>query len=370
MVSDVLIFGAGSYARKLAKAFRAKGHTVHAFLSSHPAVHKHLDGIPWYGLDAVPETLQDAGPVACGVFNRSDDYQGLKNILHDYGFDQILWPWNYYPTLHRQLGWCYWMDAEPRDLLAWQQDTDYQTFVNLLADEQSRVIIERIIAFRFGLDLPFSAYKSVEPQYFNHLTLQALPTDRPISYLDVGAYNGDTLENLCAKAAVGTAILLEPDPCNFSQLIETASRLTQFYPQLQPSVLPMGAGSEYGFISMAVNGEASSLHASDQELAAESYTVTVIPIDHIMPALHIDFVKIDVEGHDREVIKGMQELLRRSMPVIVVSLYHRPRDLVDLSLYLRLVLRDLPYKFHVRQHLYNSYETVLYAIPEHRCASS
>jgi len=363
MVSDVLIFGAGSYARKLAKAFQAEGHTVHAFLSSRPAVTDQVDGIPWYGLDAVPGTLRDAGPVACGVFNRGDDYLSIATILNNNGFDQILWPWNYYPTLHRQLGWSYWMDAEPRDLGAWQQDADYQQVINLLADEQSREIIERIIAFRCGSDLPFSAYKSEEQQYFNHLTLQALPSDRPITYLDVGAYNGDTLQNLCTKAVVGTAILLEPDPCNFSQLIETATKLSHSHPQLQPIALPMGAGSEYGCISIAANGEASSLHATDQASSGESHAVTVIPLDHMLPASHVDFVKIDVEGHDREAINGMQNLLRRSMPVVAVSLYHRPRDFVDLTLYLKLILSDLTYRFYVRQHLYNSFETVLYAIP-------
>ena len=131
----------------------------------------------------------------------------------------------------------------------------------------------------------------------------------------------------------------------------------------QPIALPMGAGSEYGSISIAANGESSSLHATDQASSVETYAVTVIPLDHMLPASHVDFVKIDVEGHDREAINGMQNLLRRSMPVVAVSLYHRPRDFVDLTLHLKLILGELPYTFYVRQHLYNSFETVLYAIP-------
>ena len=363
MASDVLIFGAGSYARKLAKAFRAEGIAVHAMLTSRPVLTARIDGIPCYGLDDFPKELKNIGPIVCGVFNRGDDYQELADILNNNHFEHILWPWDYYPKLHRQLGWSYWMDAEPRDLAAWKQDKDYQHLINLLADDKSRRIIERIISFRFGSDLSFSAYKSEEQQYFNHLTLQVLPTDRPISYLDVGAYDGDTLRNLCNKASVGTAILLEPDPLNFGKLFETTNKLVHSYPLLQPIALPIGAGSEYGYISLSANGEASSLHANDQASSGSAYDVTVMPIDQILPALHVDFVKIDVEGHDREAIKGMQNLLRRSMPVIAVSIYHRPRDFVDLTLYLDVVLEGLPYKFYVRQHLYNSFETVLYAIP-------
>ena len=136
MVSDVLIFGAGSYARKLATAFRAEGITVHAILTSRPTTQARLDGIPCYGLDAVPKELRDIGPVACGVFNRADDYQELANILNNNHFDHILWPWDYYPKLHLQLGWCYWMDAEPRDLATWNTSDTFPVFTHLLGKLQ------------------------------------------------------------------------------------------------------------------------------------------------------------------------------------------------------------------------------------------
>lgn len=363
IATDLLIFGAGGHARKIAKAFQAEGHKIHSFVTSRTPSKSEVDGIPVHSLANLPAELRSVGPVACGIFNRGDDYQGLADILNANGFDQIIWPWTYYPKLQQHLGWCYWLDAEPRNAQSWEQDDSYKEAMALFADDESRLIIERIIAFRCGTDLAFSAYKSAEQQYFNHLTLQALPSDRPISYLDVGAYNGDTLEHLCAKAVVGTAILLEPDPCNFSQLIENTKRLTGKYSELRPLALPLGAGSEYGCIVLEAGGEASSLHAQSQAKSEDVYTVTVNPLDHMMPAEHIDLVKIDVEGHDREAIQGMQGILKRSMPVVAVSLYHRPRDIVDLTLYLKESLQGMPYSFYVRQHLYNSFETVLYAIP-------
>ena len=86
-----------------------------------------------------------------------------------------------------------------------------------------------------------------------------------------------------------------------------------------------------------------------------------MPIDQILPALHVDFVKIDVEG----MIGKRSRVCKIFCGVrcqFAVSIYHRPRDFVDLALYLD-GLERLPYKFYVRQHLYNSFETVLYAIP-------
>ncbi|MFN6134366.1 MAG: FkbM family methyltransferase [Synechococcaceae cyanobacterium] len=362
--TDLLIFGAGSYARKLAKAFQAEGHKIHAFVSSRTPASACIDDLPCYSFSSLPSGLRSVGPIACGVFNRGDAYHGLSTILNDNGFHDIIWPWNYYPELHQQLGWSYWMDAKPRDLQSWQLDPGYQEVMKLLSDDESRTIIDRVIAFRCGADLEFSAFKSDEEQYFNDITLQALPKDRPINYLDVGAFNGDTLEHLCAKASVGMAILFEPDPINFSHLITTTQKLTTKYPQLQPIALPLGAGSEYSCIVLEASGEASSLHAQGQTESENVYTVTVNPLDNMMPAVQFDLVKIDVEGHDREAILGMQAMLKRAQPVVAVSLYHRPHDFVDLTLFLRQTLSDLPYKFYVRQHLYNSFETVLYAIPE------
>jgi FkbM family methyltransferase len=297
------------------------------------------------------------------VFNRGDAYQQLSELLEDNGFSEIIWPWTYYPELHKQLGWCYWLDAEPRDLLSWQDDPFFREVMGLLADDESRSTIERIIAFRYGGDLAFSSYKSQEQQYFNDLTLAALPSDRPVSYLDVGAYTGDTLSYLCEKAVVGKAIMFEPDPYSYRQLIENVKLLTMKYFHLKPIVLPLGAGNEFATINLEVGGEASSLHIQSNMQGDTSHAVTVAPVDDVMPAECVDFVKIDVEGHDREAIQGMRELLTRSAPVVAVSLYHRPRDFVELTLYLMQTLQGMSYKYYVRQHLYNSFETVLYAIP-------
>lgn len=366
IASELLIFGGGSHARKLAKAFQAEGHTILSFVSSRPPSTDQIDGIPCHSFSSLPPALRGVGPIACGVFNRGDAYQGLSDLLVVNGFDQIVWPWNYYPKLSKQLGWCYWLDKEPRDLQRWQQDSGYQDLMALLHDDESRFIIERIIAFRSGSDLAFSAFKSEEEQYFNYLTLEALPSDRPISYLDIGAYNGDTLEQLCAKARIGSAILLEPDPCNFRQLSNNIGRLTNKYQDLRPLALPIGAGSEYGCINLEAGGEASSLHSQAYAESANLHAVTVTPLDDIMPGGFVDFVKIDVEGHDREALRGMKGILQRSRPVVAVSLYHRPRDFVDLTLFLHQILQGMGYKYCVRQHLYNSFETVLYAIPTSR----
>jgi hypothetical protein len=73
-----------------------------------------VNGIPLYSLPNLPEELRASYPIACGIFNRSDAYTELADSLEENGFSHILWPWDYYPYTHKELGWCYWLDPKPR----------------------------------------------------------------------------------------------------------------------------------------------------------------------------------------------------------------------------------------------------------------
>ena len=48
-----------------------------------------------------------------------------------------------------------------------------------------------------------------------------------------------------------------------------------------------------------------------------------------------DFIKVDVEGMEAEVIRGARETIRRDHPVLVVSGYHKPDDLETLPRLIR-----------------------------------
>lgn len=361
--SDILIFGAGSHGRKLAAAFQTCGIKVHAFVTSTTGSLEEVNGIPVYSLPNLPDVMRANHPIACGIFNRGDAYFELAKIIEENGFKDILWPWDYYPYTYNELGWCYWLDPRPRSLREWKETSSYQQVVTHLNDEESQSTVDRIISFRFGADLSLSSFTSSDPQYFNRLTLQALPTDRPIKYLDVGAFDGDTLKALCRLAPVSTAILVEPDPSNYRALVSNLRQLIDTYPSLQPLALPIGAGNDHGTFLLSGDGESVTLSGSIAGGSPPSQAVTVAPLDDLMPNGAVDFIKIDVEGHDWAAIQGMATLIQRSKPIIAVSLYHRPNDIIELPLALMNLLSNLPYLYHIRQHMKNSFETVFYAIP-------
>jgi FkbM family methyltransferase len=363
---NVLIYGAGSYARKVSKAFKKNAYNICGFVTSTPSPSRDHDGIPIFTIDNVGASIRSNCQLVCGIFNRAHPYSELAATASKHGFDNILWPWDFYPLLHDELGWCYWLDEAPKSLPEWQREKSYCELLTKLADEESQLTLNRTLAFRSGADLEFSSYHSADRQYFNELTLSALPSDRPISFLDLGAYNGDSLQLLRSHRQVGRALLLEPDPDNYQLLVQNLQKWVYDSLELQPIALPLGAGAEFGCFTMSGEGESSSIADGASNNNTSGPTVTVVPLDEAMPTACFDFIKIDVEGNDLAALKGMEGILKRSRAVLAVSLYHRPRDIIEMPLAIMALLSEFPYRYYIRQHMFNSFDTVFYAVPTER----
>jgi hypothetical protein len=90
--------------------------------------------------------------------------------------------------------------------------------------------------------------------------------------------------------------------------------------------------------------------------------IAAVALDEILPNIKIDFIKLDVEGAEAQVIDGARKMINRCRPVLAISLYHKPNDLWELP---ELLFDLCPgYDFYIRQHYFNSFESVLYAIPK------
>jgi len=75
----------------------------------------------------------------------------------------------------------------------------------------------------------------------------------------------------------------------------------------------------------------------------------------------IDFIKFDIEGAEKEALKGAEKTLVKNRPQLAICLYHRADDLFEIPLYLNSVLKN--YVFRLGHYRINTGETVLYAIP-------
>jgi hypothetical protein len=60
-------------------------------------------------------------------------------------------------------------------------------------------------------------------------------------------------------------------------------------------------------------------------------------------------------------LRGARDLIKRSRPVIALSLYHLPKDPWELPELLQELCQD--YRYFIRQHYFNTFDSVLYAVP-------
>ena len=348
----VWIFGAGNFGQCLSQVLTVNGIDVAGFVETKPRSIS-VSNKPVFDWQMLARDFPES-QLVLGIFNRSIPFEVLIKIVNDAGFSNILMPWDIYDTFAEQLGWRFWL-SKRNELLSYLEKIE--EVISKLADQESRDTLFRITAFRLGQDNKFSSIKSKDNQYFNEITLPLL-RGRNINYIDCGAYNGDTYIELIRQHDIHCKIsyLMEPDPENFKNLVENVKKLKG---EGKAICLPMAASDKYSILNFSSGlGEGGTIReAGDIHIAA-------VALDELLPNLKVDLIKLDVEGSEKKVLSGAVNIIKRSRPIIVISLYHNPQDVWDLPDYIFKITEN--YEYFVRQHYFNSFDCVLYAIPKVR----
>lgn len=98
--------------------------------------------------------------------------------------------------------------------------------------------------------------------------------------------------------------------------------------------------------------------------SADKSAVTAIPVvalDDVCKDEAVTFIKMDIEGSERNALLGSERTIARCKPKLAISIYHKPEDVWELP---ELILRMNPeYALYVRHYSLTAEDTVLYAIP-------
>lgn len=149
---------------------------------------------------------------------------------------------------------------------------------------------------------------------------------------DVGANAG--LMTLFFARAVGSSghvVAFEPDPVAFERLCRNV-KLNRF---TWVRFMNCALGSQSGTLSLFVPSRSQTVSTLVREHAltwqetrgeeiAESYPVRVEKMDDVIASLQLpppDFVKIDVESYELEVLRGSQETIRAHRPRLFIELH-------------------------------------------------
>lgn len=206
-----------------------------------------------------------------------------------------------------------------------------------LFEADSKLIFAGCVNFMFGGELEtLKSITSDKSEAFEKI----IRLNGKESYLDLGAYRGDTVEEFLhyCNNEYNCITALEPDRRTFKKLteyLETVPKSTAvqkaIYSECQTLIFSSKAGRQSTISSKGVDIEATTV----DELCADK-TVT--------------YIKMDVEGAEKEAIKGAENTLKTQKPKLNIALYHKSADIFEIPLQIAKINTD--YKFHLRRHPY------------------
>jgi FkbM family methyltransferase len=136
--------------------------------------------------------------------------------------------------------------------------------------------------------------------------------------VDVGCHSGSILKEILSVAGDGEHYAFEPLPEFYAQCVDTFSNWPKV--KLYPVALSDTKG-ETSFHHVTTNPQYSGIRKRRFDRPDETVvkvTVETDLLDNIVPKnKKVDFIKIDVEGAELQVMRGAVETIRRSRPLIV-----------------------------------------------------
>jgi len=267
----------------------------------------------------------------------------VKNKLDDLRYQNISYL-SFYKYSNLEL-------AEPPFIIDFAQDfkenrAQYQTTYNLLCDNKSKEVFEKVINFKISFDYNFMQgfTNNHTEQYFD---TELIPKIGKIHFLDAGGYVGDTLP----------------------QIIEIFPDFEKIY-CIEPSLLHINIAKRnfekyenIEFINFGL-GDKKLFTASDEKLqnncAHDFQASNIDTIDNLITT-KIDFIKMDIEGAEQDAIQGASKTIQKYTPILAICIYHKAEDWYKIP---QKVLAINPhYKIYLRHYMEGIFETVMYFIP-------
>lgn len=229
-----------------------------------------------------------------------------------------------------------------------RNEKDIQHAYALLEDDLSRSVFESIIKFQYTGDIEYlDVCTTPKDEAFNNI----LKLSGSEVYLDLGAYNGDTIREFLSYSADGYRGItaLEPNAKSFEKLKDCCSGME--------NVDLWQIGSYNKNTRLGFNGKGGRNCSIDEK----GTPVQVCRVDTILCGKRITYAKLDVEGAEKATFEGMENTLKLFKPKLNVAAYHRSEDM--FALILQLYKLNPEYKFYLRHHPYiPHWDTNLYCV--------
>ena len=210
---------------------------------------------------------------------------------------------------------------------------------SLLSDEKSKSVFENIVRFQITGDLNYC----FDCENHKDEAFEILNLGKNESFLDLGAYRGDTIKEFLHYAGDYEKIVaVEPDKRTFKKL--------QIYCESLENCTTL---------NNAVWNESKELFFDGNKGRGGSAkdmgeTVQSVTVDDLTEKYgKFSYINIDVEGAEKEMLQGASKSLQQHKPKLCMAAYHRSEDIFALINQINEINGD--YKIHLRHHPHISF---------------
>ncbi len=195
-----------------------------------------------------------------------------------------------------------------------------------------------------------------EHQYFDRELLRGYSFEN--GFVDAGAYVGDTVDSFFRHFPGwnGNYYCFEAEADIFHELTENIKK---------PGKAERITAYNYAVWKTEGRLKFVSENAGSYIGEAEGTEVPCCSLDKILEGKPVSFIKMDIEGAEKEALLGAEEMIKRNKPVLTICIYHKREDFFEIPLLIEEMVKH-EYAFYIRQYRYGQSETVLYALPESR----
>jgi len=355
LVKPPIVYGVGSCGRLVADTLRQCGVVPVCFFDRKAQLGQQIDGIEVFHPDQASVLFPDPSDVIVilGLLNdqRASHASDVASYLKQFGFGNVICFENFYQIFLPETPEPFWL-ADPDFYRDYCEEIEQCS--TIWADEKSKNIFAALIQHRLG-----AGYEILPEPDWGDVTY--LPKDVPLlsppyNFIDAGAYIGDTIDDFIrCGVTFGKLLAFEPDLNNFSKLVQRKEYFSKFAEEAY--YMPVGLGSSCHSAQFDSQSIATSKIAD-----SGNSTIPVIPLDSCVHGFIPNYIKMDIEGAEKEALSGLQHTVEKYQPMLAICVYHYPQDLFMLPLMVHSWKWQVD--FYLRMHCAHGLDTVMYVIPK------
>jgi FkbM family methyltransferase len=351
-----VVYGAGGRGREVRRVLEARGHRVLGFVDraaqgKPPYV---VEGLPvWAPEDPAALRASEGARVVVGIFRYDADVAEIVASLEARGFREVCTFLDVYQRYPEDFASTYWLG--PVSAIPAHADAIRRASRRLGGDASRRVFVD---CLRMRVEADVRALRAPD-RAAQYVPRDVVAFDRPLRFVDGGAFDGDTVRALrAAKVPLEAVAAFEPDPTNYAALARSAAEAAA-----------AGAGGDVdwtlfpcGLWSSATQLRFDATANDGARIGGSGGTVIqCVALDEALPSFRPTLLKLDVEGAEPDALEGAKRTIARSRPTLAISAYHLPDHL--WSLLAKIDAWELGYRFELRHHGFLDFDVVLYALP-------